>query len=89
MRHRIVGLCLALILDGSSATPTELPQTAFASTMRQGLPISVLAAKEAACMASRQKRARRSLAKMILRLPDLEQSKNAVLNSLAAPSFRE
>ena len=35
------------------------------------------------------KRARRSLAKMILRLPDLEQSKNAVLNSLAAPSFRE
>jgi hypothetical protein len=26
---------------------------------------------------------------MVLRLPDLEQSKNAVLNSLAAPSYRE
>jgi hypothetical protein len=40
-------------------------------------------------MANRQKRARRPLAKMVLRLPDLEQSKNAVLNSLAAPSSRE
>src|ERR1017187_9847687 len=45
----------------------------------RGLPMSVLAAKEAACMASRQKRARRPLAKMVLRLPDLEQSKNAVV----------
>jgi hypothetical protein len=51
--------------------------------------MSILAAKEAAYMASRQKRARRLIAKMILRLPDLEQSKNAVLNSLAAPSSRE
>jgi hypothetical protein len=32
-------------------------------------------------MASRQKKAKRSVAKTVLRLPDLEQSKNAVLNS--------
>jgi hypothetical protein len=37
-------------------------------------------------MANRQKKTRRPLPKMVLRLPDLEQSKNAVLNSLAAPS---
>ena len=51
--------------------------------------MSVLAANEAAWLARRQKRAKRPLAKMILRLPDLEQSKNAVLNSLAAQSSRE
>ena len=39
-------------------------------------------------MTNRQK-TRRPPPKMVLRLPDLEQSKNAVLNSLAAPSFRE
>ena len=37
-------------------------------------------------MARRKKTAKRSKPKTILRLPDLEQSKNAVLNSLAAPS---
>ena len=37
-------------------------------------------------MAHRKKTAKRSKPKTILRLPDLEQSKNAVLNSLAAPS---
>lgn len=37
-------------------------------------------------MARRKKTAKRSTPKTILRLPDLEQSKNAVLNSLAAPS---
>src|SRR5215471_2804252 len=37
-------------------------------------------------MARRQKTAKRPKPKTILRLPDLEQSKNAVLNSLAAPS---
>src|SRR5712691_9598969 len=52
--------------------------------------MSVLAAMEAACMARRQhNKGRRPLAKMVLRLPDLEQSKNAVLNSLAAPSSQE
>src|ERR1700720_1888801 len=40
-------------------------------------------------MANRQKKTRRPLPKMVLRLPDLEQSKNAVLNSLAAPSSQE
>src|SRR6267143_1591572 len=44
------------------------------------------AAQEAASMARRKKTAKRSKPKTILRLPDLEQSKNAVLNSLAAPS---
>jgi hypothetical protein len=40
-------------------------------------------------MANRQKKTTRPPPKMILRLPDLEQSKNAVLNSLAAPSSQE
>src|ERR1700692_821183 len=51
--------------------------------------MSVLAAKEAACTARRHNKGKRPLAKMVLRLPDLEQSKNAVLNSLAAPSSQE
>jgi hypothetical protein len=37
-------------------------------------------------MARRKQTAKRSKPKTILRLPDLELSKNAVLNSLAAPS---
>jgi site-specific recombinase XerD len=40
-------------------------------------------------MARRQKTAKRPKPKTVLRLPDLEQSKNAVLNSLAAASSRE
>ena len=36
-----------------------------------------------------QRKSKRSKAKTILRLPDLEQSKNAVLHSLAAPSSQE
>src|SRR2546429_9075322 len=40
-------------------------------------------------MARRNNKGKRPLAKMVLRLPDLEQSKNAVLNSLAAPSSQE
>lgn len=40
-------------------------------------------------MVRRQKRAKRSKAKLILRLPDMEQSKNAVLNSLPAASSQE
>ena len=36
-----------------------------------------------------KKTSKRSRAKTILRLPDLEQSKNAVLNSLAAASSQE
>ena len=51
--------------------------------------MTVLAAEEAARMARRNSKGRRPLAKMVLRLPDLEQSKNAVLNSLAAPSSQE
>ena len=40
-------------------------------------------------MGRRQKTSKRSRAKTILRLPDLEQSQNAVLNSLAAASSQE
>jgi len=40
-------------------------------------------------MANRQKKTRRPLPKMVLRFPDLEQSKNAVLNSLAAARSQE
>jgi hypothetical protein len=40
-------------------------------------------------MGHRKKSIKRSRAKTILRLPDLEQSKNAVLNSLAAASSQE
>jgi integrase len=44
---------------------------------------------ETACMAHQQKRVKHSRAKTILRLPDLEQSRTAVLNSLAAASSQE
>ena len=40
-------------------------------------------------MGHRKKTGKRSRTKTILRLPDLEQSKNAVLNSLAAVSSQE
>jgi len=40
-------------------------------------------------MSSRQKKTQRPVPRTILRLLDLEQSKNAVLNSLAAASFQE
>jgi len=40
-------------------------------------------------MARRQKTTKRSKSKTVLRLPDLEQSKNAVLNSLAAAGSQE
>jgi hypothetical protein len=40
-------------------------------------------------MGHRKNTSKRSRAKTILRLPDLEQSKNAVLNSLAAASSQE
>src|SRR5713226_2519899 len=40
-------------------------------------------------MARKQKIAKRRKPKTVLRLPDLEQSKNAVLNSLAAASSQE
>jgi hypothetical protein len=42
------------------------------------------AAQEAVSMGRRKKTIKRSKAQTILRLPDLEQSKNAILNSLAA-----
>src|SRR5260370_39547358 len=47
------------------------------------------AAREAASMGHRKKTSKRSRAKTILRLPDLEQSKTAVLNSLPAASSQE
>ena len=47
-----------------------------------------LAAREAASM-SRSKKNKRSKTNAVLRLPDLEQSKSAVLNSLTAPSSQE
>jgi hypothetical protein len=47
------------------------------------------APQETASMGHRKKTSKRSRAKTILRLPDLEQSKNAVLNSLAAASSQE
>src|SRR5260370_2058199 len=47
------------------------------------------AAQEAASMARRKKTTKRPKPKTILRLPDLEQSKNAVVNSLAAVSSQE
>src|SRR5882762_6567805 len=47
------------------------------------------AAQEAASMGHRKKTGKRSRTKTILRLPDLEQPKNAVLNSLAAVSSQE
>ena len=40
-------------------------------------------------MARKQKMAKRPEPKTVLRLPDLEQSKNTVLNSLAAASSQE
>ncbi len=40
-------------------------------------------------MARRNNKGKRPLAKTVLRLPDLEQSKSAVLNSLASPSSQE
>jgi len=40
-------------------------------------------------MACRQKKAKRPKAKTVLRLPDLEQSRNAVLNSLSAATSQE
>ena len=40
-------------------------------------------------MARRQEKTKRHKPKTILRLPDLEQSKNAVVNSLAAASSQE
>src|SRR6201984_3454244 len=47
------------------------------------------AAREAASMGPRKKTSKRLRAKTILRLPDLEQSRTAVLNSLAAASSQE
>src|ERR1700756_2213998 len=47
------------------------------------------AAQEAASMGHRKKTRKRSRTKTILRLPDLEQSKNAVLHSLAAAGSQE
>src|SRR6266478_5029788 len=49
----------------------------------------LIAAREAVSMGHRKKTSKRLRAKTILRLPDLEQSKNAVLNSLAAASSQE
>src|ERR1700686_824288 len=62
------------------------PETGFGSSRWMTI---LYAAQEAASMGHRKKTSKRSRAKTILRLPDLEQSKNAVLNSLAAASSQE
>jgi hypothetical protein len=51
--------------------------------------ILALAAQEAASMAHQRNKRKHSASKMILRLPDLEQSRNAVLNLLAAASSQQ
>jgi hypothetical protein len=47
------------------------------------------AAQEAAGMARRQEKSKRQKPKTVLRFPDLEQSKNTVVNSLPAASSQE
>jgi hypothetical protein len=44
---------------------------------------------EAASMTRQHKKRKHTAGKTVLRLPDLEQSRNAVLNSLAAASWQE
>jgi hypothetical protein len=51
--------------------------------------MTILNAAQAASMVRRKKASKRSRAKTILRLPDLEQLKNTVLNSLATASSQE
>jgi hypothetical protein len=51
--------------------------------------ITESAAQEAARMVRRQKKAKRPKANTVLRLPNLEQSKNAALNSVAAATSQE
>lgn len=63
------------------------PETGFEATSLQ-LNTIPAAAWEAVSMAHRKK-SKRSKSKTILRLPDLEQSKSAVLHSLAAASPQE
>lgn len=78
-------------VDGMSANHTSAggnwPQTGFEAISLQ-LNAILTAAWEAASMA-RRKKSKRSKAKTILRLPDLEQSKYAVLHSLGAASSQE
>ena len=65
------------------------PQTALASSQCQ-FSSTILAPRQRSCQygesAETVKRRKR---KTVLRLPDLEQSKSAALNSLAAASSRE
>jgi hypothetical protein len=70
--------CLAIPADDRCS------DTAFASPRH-----TESAAMEAASMARRQKTAKRPKPKTVLRFPDLEQSKNAILHSLAAASSQE
>ena len=66
------------------------PETGFESLAFYYKWMTILnAAQEAASMARRKKTTKRPKPKTILRLPDLGQSKNAVLNSLAAVSSQE
>src|ERR1700731_2783963 len=51
--------------------------------------MTILTAAWEAASVAHQKKSKRSKSKTILRLPDLEQSKNAVLHSLAAASSQE
>jgi len=65
----------------------DYPETGF-ETISLQLNAILIAAWEAASMAHR-KTSKRSKARTMLRLADLEQSKNAVLHSLGAASSQE
>src|ERR1035438_678129 len=67
------------------SSPKRPSMTCVAGSPRHTQP----AAQEAASMARSQKTTKRHKPKTILRFPDLEQSKNAVVNSLAAASSQE
>jgi hypothetical protein len=64
------------------------PKTGLGSQLPNWMTIQS-AAQEAASMGHGKKTNQRLRAKTILPLPDLEQSKNAILNSLAAASSQE
>ena len=68
--------------------PRKTVETAFGALAFKWMTI-LNAAQEAASMGRRKRQANAHGRKTILRLPDLEQSKNAVLNSLAAASSQE
>ena len=84
------GVVVKLETKGAEDHFQGLPKPAFSSPQKKArFHHTESAALGAASMVRRQKKAKRSKAKSVLRLPDLEQSKNAVLNSLAAATSQE